>query len=184
MNALEESDQLALNVQAKAWIDKLGLRPHPEGGYFSESYRSNTCANFKDYKGKRAISTAIYYLLESGQISKFHTIKSDELWHYYAGSSLILHTIAKVNYGRKSGGQKTRLKKTILGIKGARAVPQALVAGDSIVAASVLDKKTYSLVGCTVAPGFDFEDWKKINSSDLVLQNPHLRQQFIRYKLL
>ena len=79
---------------AEYWIEKLKLLPHPEGGYYKETYRSEEIINrdhlSQRFKGQRNISTSIYYLLQSGQISKLHRIKSDEIWHFYDGCGLII----------------------------------------------------------------------------------------------
>jgi predicted cupin superfamily sugar epimerase len=82
---------------AKYYIENLQMRPHPEGGYFKETYRSEEIIS-KDglparFAGDRNISTAIYYLLEQGDFSAFHRIKSDECWHFYAGETLLIHMI-------------------------------------------------------------------------------------------
>jgi predicted cupin superfamily sugar epimerase len=81
---------------AQHWIDRLNLQPHPEGGYFRETYRAPLTlphSALPGHGGGRAASTAIYFLLESDQFSAFHRIRSDELWHFYAGSTLIVHVI-------------------------------------------------------------------------------------------
>ena len=75
------------------WIRKLNLQKHPEGGYFVESYRSVESVNLPRYDGPRHVCTAIYYLLVGDEFSSFHIMKSDELWHFYAGSSLTLYII-------------------------------------------------------------------------------------------
>jgi len=108
------------------------------------------------FLGTRSASTAIYYLLRSGQLSAFHRIKSDELWHLYAGSSLVLHVI-----------DRGRLETITLGrCKGQ--TPQAQVKAGCWFAASVARPRSYSLAGCTVAPGFDFADWKMGDREKLV----------------
>ena len=84
---------LVLNQTATYWINKLNLKGHPEGGYFVETYKSEKFINLSEYNGPRRAYTAIYYLLVGNQFSSFHKIKSDEIWHFYAGSSLSLHII-------------------------------------------------------------------------------------------
>ena len=82
---------------AEYWIDKLSLKPHPEGGHFRETYRCRDTvpgdALPDRYAGSRSISTAIYYLLRGHDVSAFHRIKSDEVWHFHAGSPLTVHVI-------------------------------------------------------------------------------------------
>ena len=79
------------------WIDKLELEKHPEGGYFKETYRSKEELNLSSIdnklKGKRNLSTGIYFLIEAFNFSAFHRIKSDEMWHFYDGDPLIVHMI-------------------------------------------------------------------------------------------
>jgi uncharacterized protein len=82
-----------LNKDAIYWINKLNLREHPEGGYFTEIYVSDMLITSPKYDGPRYACTAIYYLLVEDQFSSFHTMRSDQLWHFYAGSSLTLHII-------------------------------------------------------------------------------------------
>jgi predicted cupin superfamily sugar epimerase len=77
-----------LNKDAQNWISKLNLQEHPEGGYFVETYKSEKFVNLPEYTGPRNSCSAIYYLLMEDQFSSFHIMKSDELWHFYAGSSV------------------------------------------------------------------------------------------------
>lgn len=146
---------------ARYWIEKLGLKEHPEGGYFKETFRSDMNLYVKG-RGRRSASTAIYYLLEKGQRSVFHRIKSDELWHFYAGSPLHLYVIDGKR--RKSRGRKEERDATIIAAvtlgpdpDSGQALQAAVRAGCWFAAESA---GSYSLVGCTVAPGFDFDDWQ------------------------
>lgn len=75
------------------WIEKLNLQPHPEGGYFKETYRSELLESFEEINGIRNVSTGIYFLLTKGNFSAFHRIKSDEMWHFYDGSPVSIHVI-------------------------------------------------------------------------------------------
>ena len=140
-----------MNKDSAYWISKLNLQKHPEGGYFFESYKSVELVNLPKYHGSRHISTAIYYLLEGDEFSAFHVMKSDELWHFYAGSSLTLFIIEP----------NGRLNEVILGenIDNGHTFQAAITAG-CWFAAAVDDYNSYSLVGCTVSPGFDYQDWK------------------------
>ena len=118
----------------------------------------------------RSASTAIYYLLRSGQFSAFHRIKSDELWHFYAGSPLVLHVIEQGRLGTITLGRDHR-SQTL----------QAAVKGGCWLAASVGGKRSYSLVGCTVAPGFDFEDWEMGDRNKLLKKYPKYRSTIEKY---
>ena len=83
-------------INAASYIDYLHLKPHPEGGYYAETYRSSgviPAASLLQFQGGRNFSTAIYYLLEQGDFSAFHRIKSDECWHHYAGDTLLIHVL-------------------------------------------------------------------------------------------
>jgi predicted cupin superfamily sugar epimerase len=80
-------------MNSQAWIKRLELHPHPEGGYFRETYRSGTAITQaslpQGFRGQRSASTAIYFLLKRSQISRFHRILSDEVWHHYAGGDMV-----------------------------------------------------------------------------------------------
>ena len=136
---------------AEYWINKLKLHKHPEGGYFVETYKSEKFVNLHEYDGPRHACTAIYYLLVGDEFSSFHRIKSDELWHFYAGSSLTLYII----------GTDGKLNKIRLGTDiDSGETFQGVVKSGSWFAASINDHDSYSLVGCTVSPGFDSRDWE------------------------
>lgn len=136
-----------LDRSVSRWIKKLNLKKHPEGGYFCETYRSRISLDHPDYQGARSASSAIYYMLAGRQISRFHRLKSDEIWHHYAGGALLLYTI-----------KGDKMSKCILGT-GIRQLPQIVVEKNTWIAASVMSG-AYALVGCTVSPGFDFRDWE------------------------
>jgi hypothetical protein len=140
-----------LDKDSEYWISKLNLEKHPEGGYFVESYKSLELVNSPKYHGPRHVCTAIYYLLVGDKFSSFHVMKSDELWHFYAGSSLTLYIIEP----------NGKLSEITLGenINNGH-IFQAAVKSGCWFAAAVDDYNSYSLVGCTVSPGFDYQDWK------------------------
>ncbi len=138
---------------AKDWIEMLKLLPHPEGGYFRETYR----ASGKGPDG-RCHSTAIYFLLESGKISALHRIKSDEVWHFYAGTTLHVHVI------------DPRGSHSILEIGPEN--PQGVVPAGCWFGAKVAASDSFALVGCTVAPGFEFADFEIGARERLVSQFP------------
>jgi predicted cupin superfamily sugar epimerase len=149
-------------------IKKLSLEPHPEGGYFKETYRSlgeiiETNLDM-DYKGKRNYSTCIYFLLTSDNFSALHRIKQDEIWHFYDGSPIRLHMISELaNYSEHSIGRDFN--------KGE--VPQFIVPGGNWFAAEVIDNNSFSLVGCTVSPGFSFKDFELKTRKELVSMFPN-----------
>ena len=156
-------------MKAGYWVKKLGLEKHPEGGYFRETFRSEIKVSAAGFPSGRRASTAIYYLLKSGQFSAFHRIKSDELWHLYAGSALVLHVI--------DGG---RLETITLG-KCRGQEPQAVVKAGCWFAASVAKPRSYSLAGCTVSPGFDFADWEMGDREKLLKEYTRHRMIIEKY---
>ncbi|MEI2772808.1 MAG: cupin domain-containing protein [Candidatus Competibacter sp.] len=151
-------------MTAEEWIAYLQLEPHPEGGYFRRSYTAELTLALPDRAGPRPVATAIYYLLKSGQRSRLHRLKSDELWHFYTGSPLTVHVLdSEGRYvARRLGADPTADQRFQL----------AIHAG-CWFGATVDDPAGFSLVGCTVAPGFDFADFELANRSALVRQYPH-----------
>jgi predicted cupin superfamily sugar epimerase len=137
--------------KATYWVQHLGLKPHPEGGFFKETYRSTIKEEFRGFSAKRNLSTGIYFLLEQGNFSAFHRIKSDEMWHFYAGDPLVVHMI-------DDGG---KYHKQLIGPKlDEGQALQFVVPAGVWFASEVADQGKYSLVGCTVSPGFDFDDFE------------------------
>lgn len=148
-------------------IRRLDLSRHPEGGWYRESYRSvesiAASALPERFGGSHAFCTAIYFLLERGRISTLHRIKSDEVWHFYAGAPLTVHAFTPQ-------GEHLELK---LGPDFAAGESfQSVVAAGCWFGAEVSGPGEYSLVGCTVAPGFDFADFQLGNRSDLLSAYP------------
>jgi uncharacterized protein len=143
------------NISAAYWIEKLQMLPHPEGGYYAETYRSSETIHGTHlpgrYNGSRSFSTAIYFLVEGGKFSALHRIASDELWHFYTGSPLTVYAIEP----------QGALQKIHLGNNPeAGEVFQAVVKAGCWFGSKVEDPDGYALVGCTVAPGFDFADFE------------------------
>ncbi len=152
---------------AAYWIRNLELIPHPEGGYYRETYRAqeSIAANgLPDrFKGLRQFSTAIYYLLEGKQYSKFHRLKSDEMWHFYAGTGLVIYSI----------DENGNLEKFELGAdfgKGERL--QVVIPAGHWFGAHVVKPTSYALTGCTVSPGFDFGDFETAKKEEMLKQYP------------
>src|ERR1700728_230135 len=143
----------SMRKDAAYWIEKLRLEPHPEGGYYRQTYKANLIlANEslpREFAGARAASTAIYFLLEGENFSAFHRLRSDEMWHFYLGETVVVHLIE--NDGRYS--------EALLGYDPeAGEVLQAAVKAGCCFGSRVRDAVGFVLVGCTVAPGFEFED--------------------------
>lgn len=148
-------------------IDSLDLERHPEGGWFRETYRSGEILSAQalpeQFGGKRAVSTAIYFLLEKSDISALHKIKSDELWHFYSGTTLTIHVLTPAGEY-----QQIRLGP---GIDDGETF-QAVVLAGCWFGAEVTGEGDYALVGCTVAPGFDFADFEMGKRRELVSDFP------------
>jgi hypothetical protein len=156
---------------AQYWIDHLELSPHPEGGYYRVTYQSDLTivqnALPSAFHGDRSASTAIYFLLAGKDFSAFHRIASDELWHFYAGSALIVYVIdPEANYSELRLGDAFE----------AGEVFQATVNAGCWFAARLKDPAGFALVGCTVAPGFDFADFELAKGSELVRAYPAYRE--------
>ncbi|MDH7444368.1 cupin domain-containing protein [Aquimarina sp. 2201CG14-23] len=148
-------------------VTKLKMSPHPEGGFYKETYRSDGVipkdALQENFSGERNYCTAIYFLLTSENFSAFHRIKQDEIWHFYEGSSLYVHVISPDGiYTRHAVGMNLEKGES----------PQLVVPAGCWFASSVKDEKGYSFVGCTVSPGFDFEDFELAEQHILTSEFP------------
>jgi predicted cupin superfamily sugar epimerase len=157
---------------AAFYIQHLQLQPHPEGGYYKETYRSEGFISgdfLKDFTGSRNYSTAIYYLLQQGDFSAFHKIKSDECWHHYAGDTLLIHVL----YNNEKY-ECIRLGSAI----DKDEVLQFVVPANTWFAAECAKESAFGLTGCTVAPGFDFADFEMADKENLLAAFP-LQQELI-----
>jgi len=148
-------------------IQRYGLEPHPEGGWFKQTYKSNEqiTANAlpERFSASRAFSTAIYFLLEKGNFSAFHRIKSDECWHFYAGDPLHIYIIE----------QTGELKIISLGKNHEKGQSfQFVVPANCWFASCPAPGSEYCFVGCTVSPGFEFEDFELADVTELSLVYP------------
>jgi len=159
--------------EARAWIEHLRLEPHPEGGYFRETYRSNLT-----FDGDRSASTAIYFLLTGTDVSRFHRIRSDELWHHHDGAPVTLWLLDPARApGPTEPIQQIGLASAppVPGEPAPTGHPQAVVPAGVWFGATVDDADGYALVSCTVAPGFDFRDFELARREDLLARWPHER---------
>jgi predicted cupin superfamily sugar epimerase len=167
-------------MTAADYVRILNMHPHPEGGYFAELYRSaetiSQDALPSRFGGDRSFSTAIYFLLESPHISTLHRIQSDEVWHFYAGGPLEIFIISPT-------GELTVIRlgnRLDQGEVFQAVVPAGCWFGSKpVVDATVADTSTeglnFSLVGCTVAPGFDFSDFEIADRAALLQEFPQYR---------
>jgi predicted cupin superfamily sugar epimerase len=150
-------------ISVKSLLQYYNLLPHPEGGYFKESYCSTEMVDAlslpERFPGNRFFSTAIYFLLEKGDYSAFHKIKSDECWHFYAGDTLNVYVI------QLNG----RLDKIQLGPNISKGETfQYVVPANCWFASEPSENTDFSFVGCTVAPGFDFADFELAKAEELI----------------
>lgn len=163
---------------AEEIIKHLDLQPHPEGGYFKETYRSvgsiSEASLPENFKGSRNYATAIYFLLTYGNFSAFHKIKQDEIWHFYEGSPIRLIMIS----------EGAELSEIIIGRNFSKGeVPQFAVPKNHWFAGEVMEPESFSLVGCTVSPGFDFRDFtlaERKELEDSFPQHASIIQKFTR----
>jgi hypothetical protein len=163
---------------ASYWIKKLNLEVHPEGGYFKELYRSNELIKQNDlpkrYDEEHCFFTSVYFLLEGKQISHFHKSKSDEILHFYDGSSLTVHFI----------DEKGKLIQQKVGLdvdKGE--LPQYLVPKNCWFCLEVDDKQSFTLLGCTVSPGFLFADFELGNKTILIKRYPDYKSLIEKFTI-
>ena len=157
-------------MNAKVIINKLEMLPHPEGGYYKETYRSEEQTINKE-GNKRNTSTAIYFLLENNNISRFHRIKSDEMWFFHQGAPIEIVSI-----------QNNELVSITLGNdidKGE--VPQAVIPANVWFASSVKNGSGFGLVSCTVGPGFDFADFEMAKQDELLQEYPMFESVIKKY---
>ncbi len=151
-------------ITAKKLIQQLQLQPHPEGGFYKQTYRSKQNITTEDGR-TRHVSTAIYYLLENEDKSHFHRIKSDELWFFHLGQTVELISI-----------QNNQLTTMLLGNDFEKGeLPQAMIPANTWFAAKLKSGTGFSLASCTVAPGFDFADFELAKGGELLNQFPHLK---------
>lgn len=161
---------------ADYWIQKLDLKPHPEGGFYSEVFRSSINVDLQKlpigYKGDRRVASSIYFMLRSGDISKMHRLKSDELWYYHCGSPIQIYIIDQ------EGNKHTK----ILGPDADNNESFCVhIPAGNIFAAEILKPDTYSLMSCVVAPAFEFDDFEMFDKDDLIQAYPKHTELFNRF---
>lgn len=138
-------------------IKKFNLLPHPEGGWYAETYRSETSIN------DRSLLTSIYFLLTSDNVSRFHRIKSDELWYFHQGSAVTVHTLDENGHTAHQLGNNIENGEQ----------PYLLVKANTIFGSSLDAPESYALVSCAVAPGFDFRDFELFTNEELLSEYPN-----------
>lgn len=161
---------------ATDYIQQLQLEPHPEGGYYSRTYASEELISGnalpQRFGADRLISTAIYFLLDGKNFSAFHRIKSDELWHFYAGDGLQIYVIHPDGRGEilKLGNDLSNGFSF-----------QHVVKAGCWFASKPITENGFSFAGCTVAPGFDFADFELAEKDELLKLYPQHNQWISRF---
>ena len=163
-----------MDKNAEYWIRSLELAAHPEGGHYRETYRCAETVSVSAlparFPGDRCFATSIYYLLESGEVSTLHRIRSDEIWYHHDGAPVIIHVFAP------GGGYRAlKLGRDIE----AGEAPQAVVSAGCWFGAMLEGADTFCLAGCSVAPGFDFADFE-LASRDVLLEEFPEQQEIIK----
>ncbi|WP_304517082.1 cupin domain-containing protein [Cecembia rubra] len=141
-------------------VEQLQLKHHPEGGFYAETYRSDW--EVSTDHGTRSLMTCIYFLLTSENASKFHQIKSDEMWFFHEGSPLTVHVLSEKGYEKLLVGPSDKQGH----------LPYQLVKSGVIFGSTVDEENSYSLVSCVVAPGFDFKDFRLVSREELIEKWP------------
>lgn len=162
-------------TDAAHWIRTLGLQPHPEGGFFRETWRSPEIypqnALPARFAGPRAASTAILYLLRAGEHSHLHRLRADEVWHHYDGGALHLHVLTpEGQYQRLALGRDVAAGETL----------QCVVPHGCWFGAEPAPGSAFTLTGCTVAPGFEFADFEMGARESLLAAFPAHRDLVMR----
>ncbi len=160
------------------YVMKLNLIPHPEGGFYKEVYRSDETVNKNSlperYDGDRNFGTSIYYLLPKGCFSSFHKLKSDEIWHFYVGSPIYIYLLKPESYL-----QTVKLGNNISNNE----VLQFTVLKDTWFAAAPGIDYDFSLIGCTVFPGFSFNDFELASRDELIKSFPEHKDLIETYTI-
>ena len=161
-------------VTADQLITLLDLKPHPEGGYYIETYRSSENISEEAlpnrYKGRRCFGTAIYYLLTAQTLSAMHRLRSDEIFHFYSGDPVEMLQLSSDGSGRVA----------ILGsdiLNGMQ--PQVVVDRGVWQGARLLNGGKFALLGATVSPGFEFADYESGHRDELIKSYPQFRELII-----
>lgn len=155
---------------AKSWIDRLGLEPHPEGGFYKRIYASDN--KIETASGQRAVVTSIHYLLKHQDFSAWHRIKSNELWYFHAGQSLSIHVLHPTGQLESKTLNENHLMQ---------AVPANVwFCAELTPTQDHSHSDNFVLVSCVVAPGFDFSDFEMGNAEDLISIFPQHRDIICR----
>jgi predicted cupin superfamily sugar epimerase len=156
-------------AEVDSLIQRLHLQPHPEGGYYRETYASEVEA--PTASGVRRCATSIYYLLANGDRSAFHRLQSDEIWYFHAGCGLVIHVLDPAGHH-----YQYRLSPDIAG----GGAPQVVIRAGLWFGAELQEPNGYCLVGCSVSPGFHFSDLELARRDALIQEYPQ-HESLIRH---
>ncbi|CAD5126522.1 unnamed protein product [Dimorphilus gyrociliatus] len=176
LNFLEKAEVNMAGKGMDYWISHLNLKPHPEGGYYTESFRSkdfipSKCTEGK-FDGKRSYLTSIYFLLSDGNFSAFHRLKQDEIWSYHTGSTIFVHIINDDgSYEKHKVGLNIEDGET----------PQFVIKAGQWFSYHVEEENGFTLVGCVVVPGFEFADFELGKRQDLIAKYPQHKDIITKY---
>lgn len=160
-------------MTAQDWINQLGLKAHPEGGYYRETYRNPSLIQPSDEEEVRNLATSIYFLLANVQKSHFHQLQSDELWYFHAGCAAVIHIFDEGKYHQEKLGMNLQQGESL----------QVLLPAGCVFAAEVAEKTSYILAGCMVNPGFDFKDFRMVGRNELLAQFPDMEALILSFSL-
>jgi predicted cupin superfamily sugar epimerase len=161
-------------ITPEYWIEHLRLQQHPEGGYYRETYRSREEISVNDFannfKGWRNVSTAIYFLLTQKDQSLFHRIKSDELWHFHYGGPLNIYLLGERGLITYTLGPNPENGESL----------QIAIPANHWFGAATAPNAPYTLTSCTVAPGFDFQDFEMAERGNLLSEFPKYKDILLK----
>jgi predicted cupin superfamily sugar epimerase len=155
-----------MEKDAQYWIENLQLIPHPEGGHYAETYKSQLFASENEVslcKTRKKCTSLIYFLLKGNECSAFHRLKSDEIWLFHSGQAVCIYTINKQGV----------LSQEILGNEPDKEqYLQVFIPANTWFAANIIDKKDYALMSCLVSPGFEWNDFELAENAQLTAAFP------------
>jgi predicted cupin superfamily sugar epimerase len=155
-----------MNPETQTLIDRLGLIPHPEGGFYRECYRAPLQLHSPSHRGMRSAFTSIYFLLAGTQYSAWHRVASDESWFFHEGSDVEVYSLVP-------GVEQKGLALHTQTLGASSGCFELTIAAGTWFAARPVSPDSYTLVSCVVAPGFEFEDFELARREQLVEAGYH-----------
>lgn len=155
---------------ADYFVKQLDMIPHQEGGFYKEVYASEENVSVENINEPRKLWTSIYFLLRDGEVSNFHRLKSDEMWYYHAGSSLTIYMI----------NPEGELITEQLGLDIENGEKPQVLVPKGYIFGSAMNNSDYALVGCMVAPGFEFKDFELFERNYLLDKYPKFKEIILK----